>query len=306
MRGDSKPEVFISYSRRNKRRAYRLADDLADAKVNYWIDRERLEGGDPLLDELQAVLKKTRVLALLWSRAASKSRFVKLEWQAAFYLEKRIIPCPLDDTGLPPFLMPLIFCDFRRSYRKGLAEMLAVLRSVPPKSPQPRIPIPPPENNTGEDLIRILSGQQVRVLEELISHGPSAAILIQRQLDPQMKKALAAHHDHPDILNLAGYHLKNAYLIKHWKSVQERRAAPDPLLEQAESHFYGSLAIRPQNPSAMNGLGGILMLRRNLDAAEFYVRNAIVEAGRQGFPYNDAEHDLDMILRLKSEVAANR
>jgi hypothetical protein len=306
MGGGSKLEVFISYSRPNRRTAYRLADDLARAKVDYWIDRERLESGDPLLDKLQAVLKKTRALALLWSRAASRSRFVKLEWQAAFYLKKRIIPCPLDETGLPPFLLPLISCDFRKSYKKGFAEMLAALHPSAKKHPRPRAILPsPPENGGVQVWIRRLSDRQNAILKELASHGPSAALLLQRQLDPQMKGAVSAHRDHPDILSLAGYHLKNAYLIKHWKSVQARREQPDPLLEKSESFFYSSLAIRPQNPSAMNGLGSILMLRRNLDAAEFYVRHAIAEAGREGFRYDAAEHDLKLIQRLKGELTGD-
>jgi len=104
------------------------------------------------------------------------------------------------------------------------------------------------------------------------------------------------------ILNLAGYHKKNAYMIKHWAAIQARRAPQDALLEEAEKFFYSALSIQPDDPSALNGLGSVLMLRRDLDAAEFFIRRALARSQVQHIPYPAAKHDLQMVLRLKNEL----
>jgi hypothetical protein len=296
-----KPAVFISYAHRNRRIAIRLAEDLERKRISYWIDRERLEGGDPLLDTIQAVLRQIRMLVLLWSRAASRSRYVKSEWQAAYHLNKRIIPCMLDDTKLPPFLLSPIFCDFHRSYERGLTTMLSVMSREAKAPPKRRFRRPAPTVTQTGGIIREIYEQQCKVLDELGRGGPATAAVIQDQVDPLIKRALRREGKDADILNLAAYHEKNAYLIKYWDAIQAREARPDPLLEAAESLFQKSLAIRPSNASALNGLGSIFMLRRDLDAAEFFVRRALDQARKEGFRYEAAEEDLRTILRLKQE-----
>ena len=53
--------IFISHSSKNKRVAGRLGDDLAGVKVDVWLDRDELNGGDPLLDELQEEIGRAHV-----------------------------------------------------------------------------------------------------------------------------------------------------------------------------------------------------------------------------------------------------
>jgi hypothetical protein len=50
----------------------------------------------------------------------------------------------------------------------------------------------------------------------------------------------------------------------------------------------------------LNGVGSILSLERELDAAEFFVRRAIELAGGSGH-YPEADDDLKNILHFKSE-----
>jgi Flp pilus assembly protein TadD len=101
------------------------------------------------------------------------------------------------------------------------------------------------------------------------------------------------------IVNLAGYHLKNAYMLKHWDAIQAGRAPDDPLLAQAEQRFFETLAIDPTDPSALNGLGSILMYRRDLEAAEFFILAAIAQADRMRIDYPAAQHDLALVRRFK-------
>lgn len=291
-------DVFISYSSLDKDLAGRLETDLARAKVDVWIDHDNIRGGGLLLDALQDAILNTRALALLWSQYAADSRYVKAEWQAAFHLEKIIIPCLIDSTDLPPFLLRLRFCDFRHSYDEGATALLEGLRSKPPRRPKPAPSVP--KDVSRQELISAIARAQDAVLGLLVQREVAEAKQMQGELDSAMEAALPAAADDPMILNLAGYHKKNAYMIKHWDQIQTGQSPPDGLLEEAERFFFASLSIQPDDPSALNGLGSILLLRRDLDAAEFFVRRALGLAKQKKIAYPAAEQDLSTILRLKA------
>jgi hypothetical protein len=55
--------------------------------------------------------------------------------------------------------------------------------------------------------------------------------------------------------------------------------------------------VRPDDPGALNGLGSILWLRGDLDAAEFFVQRALERAQEEGLSYPYAEADLENIRR---------
>jgi hypothetical protein len=103
----------------------------------------------------------------------------------------------------------------------------------------------------------------------------------------------------PEILNLGAYHLKNAYLLKHWNAVQAGSAPPDPLLKQAERAFIKTLWVDPTDPSALNGVGNVFFFERDLDAAEFFHKRALALAQKTGTRYEAAGHDLDLVQRFK-------
>jgi Flp pilus assembly protein TadD len=67
------------------------------------------------------------------------------------------------------------------------------------------------------------------------------------------------------------------------------------VLERAERRFYASLFVNPRDDSAVNGLGSVLFHRRDLDAAEFFVRRALQLARKRGVTYAAAAHDLELI-----------
>jgi Flp pilus assembly protein TadD len=90
-------------------------------------------------------------------------------------------------------------------------------------------------------------------------------------------------------------------VAKYRDAIQAGRAPSDELLDRAERRFFEALSIDPTDPSALNGLGSILLLERELDAAEFFIRTAIAEAKKRGIvPYEAAERDLQVVLYYKS------
>ena len=104
----------------------------------------------------------------------------------------------------------------------------------------------------------------------------------------------------PMILSLAGYHRKNAYMIKHWQEYSTGRFPKDPLLEEGRGRFFETLLINPIDYSALNGLGNILLFQGELDGAEFFVSSAIKCAKKDGADYWQAKHDLSVEQRCGS------
>ncbi len=291
-------KVFISHSSRNRKLAGRLRDDLTAARIDVWLDRDDLHSGDPLLDELQDALEASTHLLLLWSSPAAESRYVKAEWQAAYDLQITIIPCLLDGTTLPLFLRRSKFCDMRRSYGSGWKQIAAALHAN--VKPLRAVPAPAVPASKQAVIDRLAQAQETILLTA--SRGDLAgARRLQAALGPEVERALARWGKDETILNLAGYQAKNMYQLKYWNQLSQRRYPKDPLLAKAEQLFHAALGIRPDDPSAKNGLGNIFWFRRDLDAAEFFVRHAIAGARRHGFRYDAAEHDLAIIRQEKRQ-----
>lgn len=287
-------DVFLSHSSRDKRLAVRVETGLSRSGMSVWIDHENIRAGGLLLDALQAAIVASRSLVLLWSKPASESRYVSAEWQAAWLLEKAIIPCRLDETPLPPFLLRHRYCDFQKLYKTGFSELSAALGRRP-KPTKPRSQRKPSKRLM--DVVREIDGDQRNVLDNL-NHGETqVAADVQADLNKRVDSALRRYPKNPLVLSLAGYHKKNEFMVER----DVGHLADDRPLEEAERYFFEALSVRPDNPIALNGIGSVLTLRGELDAAEFYVRRAIDRARQEGTSYAAANHDLKLIQKLKQD-----
>ena len=101
------------------------------------------------------------------------------------------------------------------------------------------------------------------------------------------------------ILNLAGYNEKNRYMLKHWDAIQAGTPPKNRLLEKSEQYFFKALFANPNDYSALNGLGSVLVFSRDLAAAKFFIRRAIAVAKRAGVDYLEAKMDLALISRAR-------
>jgi len=293
--GATKAEVFVSYDHDDRKVADRIKEDLIKNKVAVWIDEGELRAGHPLIAKIQEAIKKAANFVLLWSKSASRSRWVNAEWNAAWHLEKKIIPCTLDKEPVPPFLLNIVWCTFAGTYQKGLEELLSALKAKKRTKQKARPTLSP------YSLITDIYDGQDRLLSALDARNLKDAKREQRDLDLKVQQGLKEKPDNAELINLAAYHKKNAFQIKHWDALQSRQYPKDKALNESESLFYKSLAIEPDNPGAINGLGSVLALRGDFDAAEFFVRRAIDLAKKQGIDYRYAKEDLAMIQRLKNE-----
>lgn len=121
-----KPKTFISHSWEDKPLAMQLERELGSAKIDVWIDHSEIRGGDNLPKRINDALEWCNTFLLIWSKAASKSRWVDLEWTNALSLDKVIIPCRLDKTPLPAILANRTYIDFLNK-DKGVLELLQVV-----------------------------------------------------------------------------------------------------------------------------------------------------------------------------------
>jgi len=291
-------DAFISHSSANRSLASRLEKALEATGLRVWLDDSEIRLGVLLGKELQDSIRASHVLLLLWSRHAASSRWVASEWLTAFHLNRYIVPCVLDDTPLPQCLQGSVFLRIRRVTASVVQHLMHAVREAP-DGPNPLEPLMRSESREVKEMINRIASGQWALLEQMEGNLTKAAQM-QALLDDVVDKARQRWPHEPEIANLAGYHLKNAYMLKHWDAIQAGRARDDPVLAQAEQRFFETLAIDPTDPSALNGLGSILVFRRDLDAAEFFIRAAIAQADRMNMPYPEAEHDLALVRRFKS------
>ena len=97
-------DAFISHASKDAALAARIGQALADDGLQAWLDRSQSRAGALLRKELQDAIEASRVLVLLWSKAAAKSRWVAAEVLTAFHTDRHIVGCVRGEAPLPYFL----------------------------------------------------------------------------------------------------------------------------------------------------------------------------------------------------------
>jgi TIR domain len=296
-----KADAFISHASADADFADTVVKALAAGKLKAWIDSADVRFGALLRNQLQSSISDSRVLVLLWSKAAFKSRWVMAEMFTAIYLDRFIIPCVLDSTPLPQFLANAAYLNRKRDGERLGERLCGAVRGAPDHAND----------------VRALFLAETSVIQPLINDVAARQYAALAAIDEDFDKAVSANRHvgnalsnlqelaplHPTVLNLAGYQCKNDYMLKHWDATQVWRAPKDKLLDQGERYFFESLCVNPFDESAINGLGNILFYERELDAAEFFHgRAADLYFKRTGEHYEAAEHDLKMVGDLKRRL----
>jgi hypothetical protein len=294
-------DAFVSHSSANRAIATGLESGLQASGLKIWLDEADIHLGSLLRDELHTSIHRCRVLLLLWSKPASASRWINAEWLIAFHLGKYILPCKLDEEPLPQCLESTVFLNIRDVQQSDIERLARAIKEAPSSSKRLGSVMRSEESALRAAIDAIQDGQQT-LTDHLGRREVAKASEVQRLLDDVMQEARKQWPLDPMIVNLSGYHLKNAYLVKYWAAIQAGRGPRDELLDQAERRFFESLWIDPTDPSALNGLGSILLLERELDAAEFFIRTAIAAAKKRGMAsYPPAEQDLQTVLYYKNQ-----
>ena len=290
-------DAFVSHASADLDAASRIEKALEAEKLDIWLDHSEIQLGVLLAGELQQAISACRVLVLLWSETAAASRWVNTEWLAAHHLDRFILPCVLDDMALPQCFEHSVHLDLRRDWNPTIARLANAVRAAKGGANA----LPPPMRAESKELREaiqaIVAGQKL-VTDALGRWDLDKAAEAQTMLDEFMPVALAQWPLDPMIVKLDGYHIKNDYMVRHWKALQSGRGPADPALERSEQRFFEALWLDPTDPSGLDGLGSILMLRRDLRAAEFFFSCAVEQAERRGFRYEAAEENLTTVRRF--------
>jgi hypothetical protein len=291
-------DAFISHSSSDLTKAVRIEQALENDGLTVWLDRSEIRPGRLLRAELQAAIRGCRAVILLWSKAATKSRWVAAELLTAFHSGRFVVACACDKTPLPYFLQNTIYLNLGPRQTRWRQYLPRAIREAPDAANDVPAKIAAPTQELNETIRLLAEGQSI--VTGNVGRDNHKATAAQAALHPAMKAAEARWRLEAMILNLAGYHHKNAYMLKHWPAIAAGQPPKDPLLDRAERSFYKSLFADPNDYSALNGLGSILFYERDLDAAEFFIRRALALAKQAGAAYPAAEHDLAMVLSWKA------
>ena len=297
--------VFISHSSATAAAAARIERVFIAAGVEAWLDNSDLGLGVQLRPELHEAIHASRAVVLVWSEPASRSRWVSAEILTAFHMDRFILPCATDDAPLPQFFGHPVYLDLRTAGDDALTRLVRAVADAPHAANplRPFVTAPEPALVTAcEHLAR----GQARVNDALGKRHLAAAARAQRSLDAAMADAEERWRFDLTVLNLGGYHRKNAYMVKHWDEIQAGRPPADALLIEAERRFFDAALVNPKDVSAINGLVSVLVFELELDIAAFFNERVLAMAAAAGETYEEAEQDKAMIAWMREQARAGK
>jgi WD40 repeat protein len=127
-------KVFVSYSRRNKTFAERIARDLNDAGLEVWVDFRQIHAGELWQEEIYRGIERSDIVVVCLSPDAVVSEWVQREVNAAHEQGKFIIPVMavdslqlLQETESMSWLLDVHFINFVDNYENAFPELLDAL-----------------------------------------------------------------------------------------------------------------------------------------------------------------------------------
>ncbi|MDX1994335.1 MAG: TIR domain-containing protein [bacterium] len=127
--------VFVSYSRRNKTFAERLARDLNDAGLEVWVDWRQIQGGELWQHEIYRGIERSEIFVFCLTPDALASEWCQREAIAAREQGKFILPAmaipalpQLETTEALRWMLDIQFINFVNRYEEAFPELL---RSLP-------------------------------------------------------------------------------------------------------------------------------------------------------------------------------
>jgi adenylate cyclase len=95
------PDIFISYSSKDREQAQLLTELLASAGLSVWIDQARIGAATSWSGEISKAITDCKALIVLLSPSSVDSKNVTREVALAFERNKKILPIDLEPVSLP-------------------------------------------------------------------------------------------------------------------------------------------------------------------------------------------------------------
>lgn len=116
------PSVFLSHNHADKPFVRRLAADLDNQGIPYWLDEAEIKIGESLIDKIRAGIDKVDFVAVVLSPNSVASPWVQREVDVAMNQEimgrrVKVLPLIYKACDLPGFLLGKRYADFTEDTR---------------------------------------------------------------------------------------------------------------------------------------------------------------------------------------------
>ncbi|MFM2013491.1 MAG: hypothetical protein RLZZ396_2275 [Planctomycetota bacterium] len=172
--------IFLSHSSRDKVFVRKLADNLKEMGHAPWLDEREIKAGESIVAKVgEGVASADYVVIVLSSNSVQSGWFAR-EWEAKLWQEVNqgrtmVIPVLIEDCDIPTILQPKKYADFRKSYIKGMVELVGGINPVIPATGSDLKQLAKTASST--DISNLLSKLQSRSspLAQCLSEGVALA-----------------------------------------------------------------------------------------------------------------------------------
>ncbi len=149
-------KIFLSHASSETEQATKVADLLREAGLEPVIDADEIRTGDSFISFMDEAITDCDYCLLLWSRAASEGRWVKQEWQSAYYRsvtknQSFLVIGRLEALDPPPMLRPRSWIELFPMLEPGVEKLVAMWRDDEAAADASNRPVRPPQCPLSED-----------------------------------------------------------------------------------------------------------------------------------------------------------
>jgi TIR domain len=142
-------KIFLSHASSETEQASKVADLLKQAGLEPVIDNHEIRAGDSFISFMDQAIINCDYCLLLWSRAASKGRWVTEEWQSAYYRsvttnQSFLVIGRLEELDPPPMLRPRSWIELFPTLDPGIEKLVALWRYDEAAAEASNRPVCPP------------------------------------------------------------------------------------------------------------------------------------------------------------------
>ena len=138
-------DVFLSYSRKDKKVVHALAKRLKKDGLRVWLDAWVIQPGDSIPMKIQHGVEKSRTLLMCMSPSYFDSEWGKLEHHSMLFRDptnsqRRFIPLLIEDCVPPDIIAQFAHIDWRTSFDRDYKKLLAACRMYKSETDGPSAP----------------------------------------------------------------------------------------------------------------------------------------------------------------------
>lgn len=142
-------KIFLSHASSETEQATRVASLLSATGLEPVIDADDVRPGDSFISFMNCAVADCDYCLLLWSRAASRGRWVREEWQTAYHrsVEKNqsfLVIGRLEELDTPPILRPRSWIELFPKLEPGIEKLVAMWRDDEAAAASSKRPVRPP------------------------------------------------------------------------------------------------------------------------------------------------------------------